>query len=716
MAALTFDDLLEPSEPSRPASRALTFDDLIEAPAARQMDGAGDIGGGIVSGLAKGVVSIPGMVADIGGLAQTGLEHAQAFVQGRPYEDVHAERAKQYAVSPETLAKGGSAALRSYLPEILRYDPQTALGKGAETVASFAPGAGVLGGLNSGRAAAATVAAPAAGTLAAQGANNVLGIEGTPAALLEGAGALAGGIGGMAALRPRSPSATLSRAAGELEPAVYAEAQTLMDQAAGMGVRLTADEAIQQVTGNATRLSELRRVVENSKGGGDVLKPLMAERPGQLQRAADGAMDAIAPSPLDPTRTGIRTQEASTGALLDAERQRSAATRPYYEAAASERVPVNEMEGLLSSIDKMAAGDKTGLVANKLYELRNLLTERPGTPAVPGTPATRTPVTGLDGRVIRYEMQGGVPDVPEVPRLPLTDIDNLDRVRKAVRDRIDAPQIGADALTKEQAGALSGKLGELREAMVDASPNFAAGKQLHAQITKDIIEPLQRGPLGGMAAAETAGAQAKALLPAQPLPGAEKQVAEAVRKVAARDPEAAQSLIRGHVRSAWDEATQNLASGENQFGGAKYASIIAGNGQQAVNLEAAVRALPTGDQTWAGFRRFLDVMEATGKRPQVGSATAFNQEIQRELKQGGVVGDAVQAARTGGTSLIKRFNEFKEQLDMGRNTTQIANLLTRPDAARVLGQLAKLPAKSTKADILALRLTYMGRAGGARED
>src|SRR4051812_30867766 len=91
---------------------------------------------------------------------------------------------------------------------------------------------------------------------------------------------------------------------------------------------------------------------------------------------------------------------------------------------------------------------------------------------------------------------------------------------------------------------------------------------------------------------------------------------------------AAANLIHSQIRSAFDEATRNNLPGANQFGGAKFAAVVAGNGQQPTNLEAAVRALPNGDQRWDGFRRFLDTMEA------IGSMTAFNTEIQKELKHG----------------------------------------------------------------------------------
>ena len=127
-----------------------------------------------------------------------------------------------------------------------------------------------------------------------------------------------------------------------------------------------------------------------------------------------------------------------------------------------------------------------------------------------------------------------------------------------------------------------------------------------------------------------------------------------------------------------------------------------------------MRALPEGNLRWEGFRRFLDVLETTGQRPQPGSMTSFNQEIARDLKAGGVAGDVATAAKTGGLSLVKRFTDFRERLNLGQNTQQIAAILTRPDAGRVLARLAREPAGSGKAGVLVLRLTYMGRQAASR--
>src|SRR5262249_27121722 len=101
-------------------------------------------------------------------------------------------------------------------------------------------------------------------------------------------------------------------------------------------------------------------------------------------------------------------------------------------------------------------------------------------------------------------------------------------------------------------------------------------------------------------------------------------------------PALAANLVRQHAESVFNEATQRLASGPNQFGGAKFAATIAGNPQQRRNLEAAVGALPDGDTRWRGFNRLLQVLEASGQRQRPGSMTAFNAQAMRDLEQGGL--------------------------------------------------------------------------------
>ena len=682
MPALTFDDLIPEAPPAaaggRAASQALTFDDLIpqDKPASGgALEAVKDYGRSILSNLDKGVAGIAGFPADIarGAIALSDLE--KAYRSGRPYEQIRDERDRGATIPSTTFDKYGGGAFHD--ESGLKYEGQTAGSRAVGTIAGFIPGALVGGGLGSVRGIAAQVAAPAAGTLAAQGANSVLGIQGAPAAVLEGAGALAGGGIGSFATRAGQAERAVAQAAGNLSPQVYRDAQALMDDAAQMGVRLTADEAIQQVTGGATRLSELRRVTESSPGGGDVLKPLMAERPGQVQAAGRSQFEGISPNQLDPTVAGARVRAAAEGEIEGTRQSINAATRPDYRAAAQHTLDPADF-----------------------------------------APISRDPAFQASLRRLRNDEVLG----PQYAEMPDNSVAVIDAVTKDMRDRgIALGNKANPGFNSQTAGMYSSGATEARSIARDPARGgvqaYDDALTAQTQARRQNLEPLENGPVGQIAETSDLAAQGERLLPAVPDKiNAEAGIGDAVRRIATRDQQATRSLIRNHVQSAFNEATQNLASGPNQFGGSKFASIIAGNGQQAANLEAAVRALPNGDQRWQGFRRFLDVMEATGKRPAAGSNTSPDTVLRRDLSQGGAAGELVAAVKTGGTSLLKRFNEFREQMNLGGNTAQIANLLTRPDAARLLGQLAETPPNAARAQILALRLSYMGRQGGSREE
>ncbi|KAA2241150.1 hypothetical protein [Salinarimonas soli] len=222
------------------------------------------------------------------------------------------------------------------------------------------------------------------------------------------------------------------------------------------------------------------------------------------------------------------------------------------------------------------------------------------------------------------------------------------------------------------------------------------------------LAPVEAGPLGQVAAQNEVLKQARALLPNQPAAGIDRTVSQTVRRVVAKDPDAAQNLVRIYAKTVFDEATQNLQGGPNAFGGAGFAAAIVGNPQQARNLEAAVRALPNGHNRWDGFRRFLDVMEATGQRLPANSSTSANEAIRTQLKQGSPLAEVGNVIRSGGTTVGRRLSDFYEQARLGQNTTKLAEIFTNPAAEGLLRELSRAPVGSAKAQGLALRLTFFG--------
>lgn len=580
---------------------------------------------------------------------------------------------------------GGSAWIARHVKELAKShgkdvsSTQTVPGQYAETAATFVPLAAAAPFLGGAEVAPALRAVPAAlvryGLLPA--ATSETAGQLTKGTALEPYARVAGAIAPEAGFQAIGAAGrALNPMTGVMEgasPQQLQKAQQLLEESRAAGAPLTVPEALQSATGSGTRAGDLQRVVEQSPRGAEIMRPFMAERPGQTEALGRQTLGEISPTAGNPYEVPVRVQTAADATMQDAAAARTQQVDPFYKAAATDRVPAQDMSDFLKRIDGMIAKDKTGILSSELSDLRSRLIE---TPAKPGIPAQRVPTTTPTGATI-YKT---VPAVPPTPEVPIRDIENLDTARKFFRDRLDQPQWAQDPTTKAAQGQMSTLLGDLRQKMISASPDFAAGKNLYQNITETSFNPLQRSPTGQLAGAETFPKQTEILFNPNPLPNSENAVSKAVRDVAKADPEAASNMVRMHLERTFNEATQNNLPGANQFGGPKFAAVVSGNSQQAKNLEAAVRALPQGDLRWNALRKGLDIMEGMGTRQPVGSQTAFNAQIQKHLSQGHPAGEfLVQAASPGRwPSLVDR---VYRHIMFDRNTGALANLFTTGSVA-----------------------------------
>ena len=97
-------------------------------------------------------------------------------------------------------------------------------------------------------------------------------------------------------------------------------AQFLIEQARnlpGGGVALTLDEALNAATGGqATRASQLARVVGNSGGeGGRIMNEFYAARPASVDNVGKSAFDRVAEPNLKPTEVGFDIQDAARAGI-----------------------------------------------------------------------------------------------------------------------------------------------------------------------------------------------------------------------------------------------------------------------------------------------------------------------------------------------------------------------------------------------------------------
>ncbi|PSC06736.1 hypothetical protein SLNSH_02770 [Alsobacter soli] len=562
------------------------------------------------------------------------------------------------------------------------HEPQTRAGKYGETIGSFlVPGA---------LPTKATTAAPTAakflkGYLADLAGNVVVpalasetagqataGTKLEPIARL--AGAVAGNMGSAYVRGASAPDNVLRRATGDMTDAQWQAARELA--ANPQGIKLTGPEAISQATGGASALPNVQRVVEGSVEGRARTAPFFAQRPGQVDAAVGSFLDRIAPQSPTPSVLGPRASDAATRALRDVEEARTAAVNPLYTAANADRVAPDVVNGLIGNIDRQLAADSTGILSGPLGELRSRLIE---TPARPGAPATRTPVMGPNGQVIRYE---ATPAVDPTPHVPITDIENLDRTRKYFRDRLALPQVGADAITREQAGAISSILEPLDTAMEQASAKFAAGKQRYADITRNTVQPIAEGPVGRVAAASDTPSAGAALLPQNPMTGSGPETADAVARLIGHDPETTRGLVRQNLADRYARAATDTQQGSREYAGAKFRNDVAGNDARREVLDAVLNGIPGGPAADAAV--LLDALQATGRRMPIGSATEFNRTLNAELADGSLTSRAGLGLRSLGTSLITQAADAAQRAALRKGVSTLADMFVNPNSVDLI--------------------------------
>jgi hypothetical protein len=420
-------------------------------------------------------------------------------------------------------------------------------------------------------------------------------------------------------------------------PEQLSAAESLMGDARSQGIGLTWAEALQHTTGGATNGANLQRVVEGQGG----LREFMGQRPDQIRAANERMFADIAETPNNPSAIGPRVGDAATSVINQTTKDINAVTAPRYKAAESGVVPASDMARLTSD----------PLFAATLKDVRSDPT--------------------LNRRIAH------LPDNSPVV---------LDEVQRIMGGEADnAMKATSDRMSRERAANLTDARDNVRNTADAASLELAGARETNRVLREIHLKPLMEGPIGQLASKDiTTKAAVDALFPQNPIPNSSGEVSAAVSALSAKNPWAARQLVRAHVEGVINQATKELQSGANEFGGASFRSKLIGNKSQAENLAAAIHALPNGETTLKGFDRLMEMMEATGQRQRVGSQTAFNQEALAALKEGSTIGEVV---ATGGVKLPQKFKDKLAAWNLGSNVDEVSRLLSDPNAAPAFKQL-----------------------------
>lgn len=469
-----------------------------------------------------------------------------------------------------------------------------------------------------------------------------------PLALAAGTMIPMGLTGALTSLRG-TPSSVVNTALKDVTPEQLKMADLLLKRSYAAGAPLTGAEAIAQVTGQ-NPLQNVQRVVEASQKSGAITAPFMDARPEQTANYLRNTLGEITSTPSS-SQVPVNLQNAAKSVVEGAETSLTNRVSPHYQKAGQMYLP---------------EADLTALTANsKIADAIDAVT-----------------------KTSKYGVKGADPQSVQV----------LIQAKHYLSDELSKQTNAITGAERNAARVTTQAEKELTDFLKSKSPDYAQGSSIYKTAQETQVQPLKQSGVGVMAEqtgtpAELMRGQREQLMPTNPValfPEDIKRTADLLRR---KNPDALPAWTAQNLEGIFNEASQSLVSGQNQFGGAKFAATVAGNPQQRANLKTLITE-SAGPQAWNGFETFLDVTSAQGKRQPIGSQTSFNAQMQQELKGGGIGAAPSVVVRP---SAIK---QWYEDFRYGKNTEQLAKMLTDPDSVNLLKQLSKTGPNTAKAQAI----------------
>lgn len=565
------------------------------------------------------------------------------------------KRLYQYATTEGMPVPRPAAPLQTYLTEKGVFKPEAEFNTPIGNVAGFTAEMMGGGGFNPKTAASSLIKKPmreASMDIAAQFGRSTLqgatggttseilkeaGIESPVAQFLATSGSM--GVAGTPTAMRSTGADLVNKSLKNVTPEQLKMADILMKKSYSVGSPITGAEAIAQVTGGNS-LTGVQRVVENSTAGAPAMESFMAGRPQANRNAFSVTVEGISPD-APTSRTPINLKQTAGKVVKGAEQSLTENVNPMYKQA-----------------EKLAVYPEPNVLANpKIQEAVEKVTS-----------------------TAKYGVKGGNPN----------EYKTLIAAKKFLDDEY-AEQMNAVTGLKKGAGEITATAAnELSGYLKENSPAYKRGATDYQTAQVRQLGPMREGVVGQLAEGAN---PAQTLMPAKPeaLYAADlKRTAELLRR---KDPKALPEWTRQNLESIFNETTQNLVGGENQFGGAKFAATIQGNKQQKENLRTLITE-SAGMQAYQGFENLMDVLEAQGKREAAGSKTAYNQMIQEQM-QGGGIGNIP-------TTVFKpsKIANMWDQFRFGQNAEMLSKLLTDPNSVEKLKELSRTKPSSAKSQVI----------------
>jgi len=659
-----------------------------EAPPTEQVDFASqlltgrraltpEVGGGNFPGLNEAIAAIsnPQMGADVGtafvgGIPTDKQSAIKYFAQQRGiptsrYQIVNGEIAYQADDGKFYKEIAGPAATAAYYtPDVLELAPGVVTGVvTSPLMLGGPPGMAASVGLTGGADALSNLIRQMAGKA-------VSGQEISP-----GQVALSGLIGGVTQSVPGVAKVVTERnLVRDIATANRPEALALIKKANQQNVFLTPAEIT-----NLASLMGQQKVVSNLPSSTKTMQTMYQNREvNQIRPAVENFLANISPV-SDVAEAGAQGQRALLAAKAMIEAEREAIASPVYTQAFAESVPV-DVSPVVSKIDDYIKTAK-GSQRSTLLKMKELL-------------YTDKPRLNEAGDVV---MEKALDDRLPALQNAKFEIDKMFRedTFSSMDKKIQAQLTALQQELVDQMGKNNPKYIEANRVFAEASTPLDRFNQSKAGLS-----------LSGIST-DNLNQFSKRLFESNSVPA----IRYAKQQIQKADPEAWDAVTRAYMQDVWTNAK---APAKNQRG----MKLDTGNSWQNMllgdeNTRAAIRAA-LSPQQYTALTDLASVLEASARVQKLGSDTAFNQEIIKQMKQQ-AKGDPV-AMAVGGFGVMlqpqnwgKMVSDWAVERRFANDADKIAQIITSPDGISRLKELRQM--SPTSAQRWALTAQLLSRYG-----
>ena len=471
------------------------------------------------------------------------------------------------------------------------------------------------------------------------------------------------------------------RVASDIGRLNQADVNKLIAEARQQGIELTPAE-ITNLSSLKTQQKVLGKVPESSDIMSDFYRKRYTE---QVQPAVDKFLRQI--SGVEESATaGFRGQEALRAQLETLQKQREALTEPIYRQAFERSVPV-DISPIIKDIDSRLSIAK-GKEKSILNQMKSMLQrEKP-------VPSKETGETALM-------------TAPE-DRLPA----------------LQSAKINIDALFKDPDfvsldNRIQSQLMNVKESLVQAmgkdNPLYIEANARFAEASKPINEFMERRT--GLSLTKISPDNLNQFANRVFEGASPESIRYTKSQISAVSPQAWNDVTRAWLQQNWEKAMKPVAGATEAKidAGLAWKNMLFGDTKSQKALQAAL-----DPAQYQALTNLSSVLEAAGRVSKVGSDTAFNAKVLRDLEatSPGFMNTLLRFA--GGinvTQPLQAVSEWAQRRSFAKNAEGLAQIITSPDGMQKLRDLKRLSPTSVKfwSGLSQLAATY-GTVGSTLEE